>query len=51
MATIPDYSAVPLKEIEAKDIKKGIDAATDSNVIGIAERAGVTSEEIKKFGK
>ena len=51
MATIPDYSAVPLKEIEAKDIKKGIDAAADPNVIDIAGKAGVTSDEIKRFGK
>jgi hypothetical protein len=51
MATIPDYSAVPLMEIKAKDIKKGIDAAADPNVLEIAEKAGVTSDEIKKFGK
>jgi len=52
MATIPDYSAVPLLEIETKDVKgKPADAAADPATVEIAAKAGVSSEDIKKYGK
>ena len=52
MATIPDFSAVPLQEIEAKNItKKPEDAAADPNVVEIAAKAGVSVDDIKKHGK
>jgi len=50
MAKIPDYSAVPLQEIDAKDVKTHstvVDAAT----LEIAAKAGVSKADIEKYGK
>lgn len=51
MAKVPDYSAIPLQGIEAKSIAKPTDAAPDANTIEVAAKAGVSVEDIKKYGK
>lgn len=51
MTKIPDYSAVPLQEIDAKSVAKPADAAPDANTIEVAAKAGVSVEDIKKYGK
>lgn len=49
MAKIPDYSAVPLQEIIAKDVKPHSTAA-DQNTLDVAEMAGVSKADVEKYG-
>lgn len=50
MAKVPDYSAVPLQEIIAKDVKPHSTGA-DQNTLDVAEMAGVSKADIEKYGK
>ncbi|MBI2428743.1 MAG: hypothetical protein HYV29_08115 [Ignavibacteriales bacterium] len=45
-----DYSLVPLKEIEAKNIKPAT-TIIDAAVLEVSAKAGVSREDIEKYGK
>jgi phage I-like protein len=50
MAKVPDYTAVPLQEIIAKNVTSAASKEPDANTIEVAGKAGVSAEDIKKFG-
>jgi phage I-like protein len=50
MAKIPDYSAVPLQAIVAKDVTPH-SSVLDETTLAVAAKAGVSKADIEKYGK